>query len=116
MTAEPQQEAFALVTAADLAAVCSSAAIGAFLAKRIEQQIRYGHTPDGDFAKAPDHLPRQVYGRMHDIIEILHRSDHVPADRIDTMIKKVEAAGAMLMAFHDYLNRLEPPEGSASDA
>lgn len=91
-----------LVSAADLDPVCRSPALGAFVARRIEQRIRFGHSPAGDLANPVDKLLREARARIDHALEwIGHNADHCPPGRIDDVLLKIELSGALLLAAHD---------------
>ena len=99
------QGSFAMVTAADLDPVCRSGAIGAFLSRRLEQRIRWGHSPADDLRHPVDHLPREAMARLVHVLEELGRGrGDAPADRRDIVLRKIEIAGALLMAAHDRIS------------
>lgn len=105
MTVEPHQESFAMVTAQDLAAICGSPAIGAFLARRLEQRVRFNHTPEGDMAHGLDHLPRAALARIQYALDYLGREEMtMRPERRDQVLRYLEVAGALLMAAHDRIS------------
>lgn len=112
---DADQAAFAMITDRDLAPICRSAALGGFIARRIEQLIKWGHSPETDRDHSVDFLVRQAVARLTDVLDILGkgRSD-CPPERRDQLLRKIEVAGALLMAEHDLISALPiPPQGAS---
>lgn len=85
-----------------LAKLWASPAIVAFIHRRLEQMAKFGHTIEADLASPVDRLPRQAMQRVHDVVETLGRDTaHVARDQREAMLRKIEVAGALLLAAHD---------------
>ena len=79
--------------------ICASPALAAFLAKRIEQLARHGHSPAGDRAGPLDRLPREALERVRHALDRLSPE----GGDLDYAIAKIEIAGACLAAAWDVL-------------
>lgn len=106
------QPSFPLLTAQELEPICRSPAMGAFMARRLEQLLKHGHSPAGDMANPVDHLLREARARIDHALEWLgHGNQYCPPVRLDQVLRKVELAGALLLAAHDRISATAPTEG-----
>ncbi len=82
--------------------VRSGAAVSAFAARRAEQMLRWGHTPESDLDRTIDDLVRAAADRLRSFTEITGRGlMELPPARRDMLIRKIEIAGALLIAAHE---------------
>lgn len=95
-----------------IAAIYASDSVGAFLSVRVEQAMKFGHTPAADREQSPFHLPRQAQKRLAAVLEDVGRDQGGPARSADHLrrrqqaLRRVRIAGALLMAAHDNLEAL----------
>jgi hypothetical protein len=95
LAAQPQPDA-----ADPLAAVCASPAAAAIVARRVEQLTRHGHSPARD-AELPLHeLAEKAKLYLVDALDYLRRNRPDPDD-LAIALRKLEHAGALLIASHD---------------
>jgi hypothetical protein len=87
-------------------AIVASGAAGAFNQRRIEQLLRFGHSPDSDQERPLAHLPHKAIKYLADACDLLGHSDGstVEADRIGFALIKIEKAGALVMSAFDILS------------
>ncbi len=79
-------------------------AVTAFAECRAEQMLRFGHSRENDLALPVDHLVREAGDRLISFTEITGRQcERLPPARRAMLIRKVEIAGALLIAAHDRL-------------
>lgn len=103
--ASPPGVDFALV-----AQIYGSGSVGAFLSVRVDQAIRHGHTPAKDRELPPFWLVREAKERLGAILDSdIGRDQGAPArnrqhrERRRRALRRLEKAGALLMAAHDHL-------------
>lgn len=96
------QQPLPMVTIEDLRAVLTSRALAAFTAARAEAALAWGHTPATDAAEPCDLLLLKAMQRMKDAADFFDRHNHrVPPGKRDAAMRKIERAGAMLLALWD---------------
>ena len=86
-----------------IAQIYASESICDVLSKRVEQALRWGHTPAADAERPPVRIAREAYDRLRDVLPMLDR-ERLDAATIDTALKKVTASAAILLALHDRLS------------
>lgn len=82
-----------------IADIVGSGASDAFTAQRVEQLIKYGHTPAKDREGPLDRLPRAALERVKHALDKLSPG----GGDVDYALKKIEIAGACLAAAWDVL-------------
>lgn len=83
--------------------IIASPSLGAFLSMRVHQATKHGHTPEADLDRDPLLIARGARDRVRAACELLDGREP-PPKRIEDALKKVETAGAMLLALHDRLH------------
>lgn len=103
----------AVPTGDELKALWISPALGAFIHRRLEQLMSWGHTPASDLAQPVDQLVRHARDRLTSFLEITgHGRMNLPAEHRAMLIRKIEIAGALLLAAHDRIRAEVPDEVS----
>jgi hypothetical protein len=86
-------------------------AIDAFARRRAGAIASHGHSAEADLAKCPGQLASEVHWRMAAFIDVMGRYGrmNMPRGRRVELLRRVETAGAMLIALWDRL-QVEVPE------
>lgn len=90
-----------------------SDAVTAFCQRRAEQMLPpWNHTPEGDLERTIDFLVREARGRLHAFVDITGKNAMMapPPERRDMLIRKVEIAGALLLAAWVRLHAAPPAD------
>ncbi|HYD38083.1 MAG TPA: hypothetical protein VEA60_10740 [Allosphingosinicella sp.] len=96
----------------DLSAIFRSPAPAAFLDARVDQLLRHGHSPAGDLEAPLDRLVRAADERLRHALEKLSPA----GGDLAYALRKVEIAGACLLAAHDQLSARLAAERRAGEA
>ena len=112
----------AVLDPATLAAIGGSPAIAAFIHRRLEQAVRHGHSPAKDRDQPPFWLPREAHSRLVAVLDEIGRDQGGPARSPDHLarrriaLKRLEIAGALMMAGHDVLRAIIERDTAAAAA
>lgn len=107
--AEPQQEALPLAMADHVAIILASPSVRAFAEKRAQQLLEHGHRPEDDALLTIDRL---VEFAAEACVAVLERTGRfrlmdAPPEIRDLLLRRIDSAGALLLAARDRI--LMPP-------
>lgn len=111
--ADDSQPLLALALPEHVTLVKLSAAVHAFCEQRAVQMLPpFSHTAEADMDRDVDELVRMAAYRLQGYLEIVGRGlRNLPRDRRDTLLRKLDIAGGLLIAARDRAAAIIPEEG-----